>query len=457
MKPKFLLTALLSVFITVAYAQNVGIGNSNPQAKLDVSGDLALREGTPITVSTGSNTITLPGTNNSIYRLTGATGYFTISGITAGNDGALLTLINTTGQIMDIANSSSVLTNTGADIIAAGPVSAVTLIYNATLAQWVVTSSQGFATGSVGPTGPTGASGTGPTGPTGTAGSNGATGAAGPTGAAGSNGATGAAGPTGAAGSNGATGAAGPTGAAGSNGATGAAGPTGAAGSNGATGAAGPTGAAGSNGATGAAGPTGAAGSNGATGAAGPTGAAGSNGAAGAAGPTGAAGSNGAAGAAGATGPTGPTGVVGTLGQSSTLITETGSTAGATIPTSGTITAIPGLSSTFSLSQTSAVHVQTHGLGEITSATTGKYNIIEFDLYVDGTYYFLESVYFCNFTSTAYSYIGNWSSGLDLSLGSGSHTIALYAATDAGNSTVTVGGTTGTISQSYMSIIVLHP
>jgi len=427
MKPKFLLTALLSVFITVAYAQNVGIGNSNPQAKLDVSGDLALREGTPITVSTGSNTITLPGTNNSIYRLTGATGYFTISGITAGNDGALLTLINTTGQIMDIANSSSVLTNTGADIIAAGPVSAVTLIYNATLAQWVVTSSQGFATGSVGPTGPTGASGTGPTGPTGTAGSNGATGAAGPTGAAGS------------------------------NGATGAAGPTGAAGSNGATGAAGPTGAAGSNGATGAAGPTGAAGSNGATGAAGPTGAAGSNGAAGAAGPTGAAGSNGAAGAAGATGPTGPTGVVGTLGQSSTLITETGSTAGATIPTSGTITAIPGLSSTFSLSQTSAVHVQTHGLGEITSATTGKYNIIEFDLYVDGTYYFLESVYFCNFTSTAYSYIGNWSSGLDLSLGSGSHTIALYAATDAGNSTVTVGGTTGTISQSYMSIIVLHP
>ena len=397
MKPKFLLTALLSVFITVAYAQNVGIGNSNPQAKLDVSGDLALREGTPITVSTGSNTITLPGTNNSIYRLTGATGYFTISGITAGNDGALLTLINTTGQIMDIANSSSVLTNTGADIIAAGPVSAVTLIYNATLAQWVVTSSQGFATGSVGPTGPTGASGTGPTGPTGTAGSNGATGAAGPTGAAGS------------------------------------------------------------NGATGAAGPTGAAGSNGATGAAGPTGAAGSNGAAGAAGPTGAAGSNGAAGAAGATGPTGPTGVVGTLGQSSTLITETGSTAGATIPTSGTITAIPGLSSTFSLSQTSAVHVQTHGLGEITSATTGKYNIIEFDLYVDGTYYFLESVYFCNFTSTAYSYIGNWSSGLDLSLGSGSHTIALYAATDAGNSTVTVGGTTGTISQSYMSIIVLHP
>ena len=382
MKPKFLLTALLSVFITVAYAQNVGIGNSNPQAKLDVSGDLALREGTPITVSTGSNTITLPGTNNSIYRLTGATGYFTISGITAGNDGALLTLINTTGQIMDIANSSSVLTNTGADIIAAGPVSAVTLIYNATLAQWVVTSSQGFATGSVGPTGPTGASGTGPTGPTGTAGSNGATGAAGPTGAAGS---------------------------------------------------------------------------NGATGAAGPTGAAGSNGAAGAAGPTGAAGSNGAAGAAGATGPTGPTGVVGTLGQSSTLITETGSTAGATIPTSGTITAIPGLSSTFSLSQTSAVHVQTHGLGEITSATTGKYNIIEFDLYVDGTYYFLESVYFCNFTSTAYSYIGNWSSGLDLSLGSGSHTIALYAATDAGNSTVTVGGTTGTISQSYMSIIVLHP
>ncbi len=213
---KSLITLIVALFAVVSSnAQNVGIGNSNPQAKLDLSGDLALREGTPIAVSAGSNTITLPGTNNSVYRLTGASGYFTISGISAGKDGTLLTLINTTGQIMDVANSSSVLTNTGADLIAAGSVSAVTLIYNATLAQWVVTSSQGFATGSAGATGPTGASGTGPTGPTGAAGSNGAAGATGPTGAAGSNGAAGATGPTGAAGSNGATG---PTGAAGPTG-----------------------------------------------------------------------------------------------------------------------------------------------------------------------------------------------------------------------------------------------
>ena len=204
MKTKLLLFTLASFVFGITNAQNVGVGTASPSSKLDVNGDLSLREGSAISVSAGSNTITLPSGKNSVYRLTGASGAFTIVGLSTGNDGTLLTLINTTGQIMTVANSSTVQTNTGADIVAVGSSSTVTLIYNTSLAKWIVTASQGFSFGTTGATGPTG--------PTGNAGSAGVAGATGPTGTAGSAGAAGATGPTGSAGSAGATGATGPTG-----------------------------------------------------------------------------------------------------------------------------------------------------------------------------------------------------------------------------------------------------
>lgn len=203
MRTGFFLLAILFLNVGLVNAQNVGVGTSSPSSKLDVNGDLSLREGTPLTVSAGSNSITLPSAKNSVYRLTGASGAFTIAGLSSGNDGSVLTLINTTGQIMTVANSSSVQTNTGVDIVAAGTTSAITLIYNTSLAKWLVTASQGFSSGSVGPTGPTGNAGiNGSTGPTGAAGSAGATGPTGPTGNAGTNGATGPTGPVGCATNN---------------------------------------------------------------------------------------------------------------------------------------------------------------------------------------------------------------------------------------------------------------
>ena len=87
MRPKNILLAIALFFLSASYAQNVGVGNTSPNSKLDVSGDLALREGTGITVSSGNNIITLPSSKNSVYRLTGATGAFTINAISAGNDG----------------------------------------------------------------------------------------------------------------------------------------------------------------------------------------------------------------------------------------------------------------------------------------------------------------------------------------------------------------------------------
>jgi hypothetical protein len=141
---KRILFILITVISISTYAQNVGVGNAAPASKLDLSGDLALREGTAFTVAAGSNTLTLPAAKNSVYRLTGAAGAFTISGISAGNDGMVLTLINATSQVMTMSNSSTVQTNTGADLVAASTVSSVNLIYNATLSKWMVLSSEGF-------------------------------------------------------------------------------------------------------------------------------------------------------------------------------------------------------------------------------------------------------------------------------------------------------------------------
>lgn len=126
----------------------VGIRNVIlPNSVLDVAGDLALREGIALNVVTGLNTLTLIG-EYSHYRLTGAGGAYSINAISSGNDGQLLTLINTTGQTMTVLNNntgSGILTGTGGNLVSSSTGnSSVTLMYNATLARWVVTSSSGM-------------------------------------------------------------------------------------------------------------------------------------------------------------------------------------------------------------------------------------------------------------------------------------------------------------------------
>lgn len=126
----------------------VGIKNVIlPNSVLDVAGDLALREGTAITVIAGGNAVILNG-ENSHYRLTGAVGAYSINTILNGNDGQLLTLINTTGQTMTVLNNNvanGILTGTGGSLVSSNTGnSSVTLMYNATLARWVVTSSSGM-------------------------------------------------------------------------------------------------------------------------------------------------------------------------------------------------------------------------------------------------------------------------------------------------------------------------
>ena len=126
---------------------NVGLGTAIANSKLDLNGDLALREGTAITVAAGVNAVSLLG-EFSHYRLTGAVGAFSINTIFSGNDGQIITLINATATIMTIENNNvanGIITGTGTNLVSSGTSNcSVTLIYNATLARWVVTAKSGL-------------------------------------------------------------------------------------------------------------------------------------------------------------------------------------------------------------------------------------------------------------------------------------------------------------------------
>ncbi len=128
----------------------MGIGNNAPVAKLDVAGDLALREGTAIATS-GNNpaiTLTLSSTNpeNSFYRITGSpTGTMTINSIANGVDGQMITIVNATTIKLKISNNngaSGILTSGGATTVIA-PNGSFTLQYSSTAGRWYVTNASG--------------------------------------------------------------------------------------------------------------------------------------------------------------------------------------------------------------------------------------------------------------------------------------------------------------------------
>lgn len=123
---------------------SVGIGTDNPQTKLDVNGDFALRRA-DITLSNGSNNDISVG-GKSFAKITGPDAAFTITGIAGGQDGKVLILFNATIQNMTIANLSAssaaanrIVTMTGADR-ATTEDGTVTLIYDSDASKWLVTS-----------------------------------------------------------------------------------------------------------------------------------------------------------------------------------------------------------------------------------------------------------------------------------------------------------------------------
>ena len=167
MKKLILLASVCFLYSFSIGQQNIGVGTTSPTSKLDVNGGIALREGTAITLANGgasggtNDNITLPvisGTSDiaSFYRITGPSTAFSVYGIipATGADGQVVTLVNTTGKVMTVVNSSSsptvtrgIITQTGTNLVdnaSATANSSITLQYNKTAGRWYVTGTQNF-------------------------------------------------------------------------------------------------------------------------------------------------------------------------------------------------------------------------------------------------------------------------------------------------------------------------
>lgn len=96
-----------------------------------------------LTLANGSNNNVVLG-NGNVFRVTGPSAGFTITGIASGTDGKLVEILNYTGQNMTIANSSAsssagnkIDTLTGSDVTTTGN-GCVRLRYSSTDSIWVV-------------------------------------------------------------------------------------------------------------------------------------------------------------------------------------------------------------------------------------------------------------------------------------------------------------------------------
>jgi hypothetical protein len=141
---------LIAIWIIAAhnlFAQNVGIGTTDPRAKLDVAGDLILKSAELILVD--GNTLDLDITTQKYnhYKLTGPTANFQISGIVQAEQDRIITLYNRTGQSLEIYNDYAtadpekrILTGTGGTL-AVYPGGSVTLKYDTAINKWEITAS----------------------------------------------------------------------------------------------------------------------------------------------------------------------------------------------------------------------------------------------------------------------------------------------------------------------------
>jgi hypothetical protein len=153
MKQLLTLNFLLILSINL-FAQNIGINNTNPQAALDLQGDLRLRSAI-LTLPNGlNNDVDLTTVKSGVYMLGGAAlgvGGPQITGFTGGVDGRIITIFNnsTVGaiQLYDAnfsispsAAANKILTGTGNNVVIFSNGSA-TLRYDGSKQKWTVVSS----------------------------------------------------------------------------------------------------------------------------------------------------------------------------------------------------------------------------------------------------------------------------------------------------------------------------
>ncbi len=149
---------LLSVQAAI-FSQNVGVQTATPNTVLDINGDIALRMAN-LSVTAGINSnLNTTTTKRSSYRVTDATADFTITGITGGSDGRVITLINTTAFVMTLVHESAnsidanrlQLTNgTTYDVL---PKATISLQYSITENRWFLTGNSNLEKNAWGVTG----------------------------------------------------------------------------------------------------------------------------------------------------------------------------------------------------------------------------------------------------------------------------------------------------------------
>lgn len=111
---------------------------------LDVAGALSIQASTLTLGNGNNNNVAIP--DSSFLLISGPTAAFTLTGMTGGYNGRIVTLINTTTQNMSITNDATstaanrFLTNTGGTLTTAGTGSFVA-IYDATASRWRIISS----------------------------------------------------------------------------------------------------------------------------------------------------------------------------------------------------------------------------------------------------------------------------------------------------------------------------
>jgi FG-GAP repeat len=149
---KLFLSICIMLLCMCANAQNVGINNTNPQAALDLNGDLRLRSAILTLPANINNDVDLTTVKSSVYMFAG--GALTgcqITGFTGGVDGRVVTIFNnsTTNvvQLYDAnfsispsAAANKIVTGTGSNAIIYGNGS-VTMRYDGAIQKWTIIAS----------------------------------------------------------------------------------------------------------------------------------------------------------------------------------------------------------------------------------------------------------------------------------------------------------------------------
>ena len=156
MKKLIAILAASLFFTSTLLSQNVGINTTNPEAALDIYGDVIFRTVSMVVGDGITLSLDINNTKSSYYRVEGPTSDFTIASIIAGIDGRTITLFNRSGFTMQLNNedvgatlTEQIVTGTNANLII-GNKGVITLQYDGTEAKWIVKSSSKGA-GSGGP------------------------------------------------------------------------------------------------------------------------------------------------------------------------------------------------------------------------------------------------------------------------------------------------------------------